>query len=83
MTDAKAKERAPDAALGKDECFVIQGKEAKGTRTLWIDKKSFLLRRIDAYHDFGDFKTESMTSYAAVADGDVDKEQLEFNPPKK
>jgi hypothetical protein len=53
-----------------------------GPQTLWIERKSFLLRQIDEQTTFADFRTETTTSYEPVMDAPVADERLEFNPPK-
>ena len=67
--------RLADAKLGKVDCFCIKGKSADDLITLWIDKKTFLLRRIDEPH-----KT---TTYDPAIDEKVPENSLNFNPQKK
>jgi hypothetical protein len=51
--------------------------------TLWIDKKTFLVRRIDTQTKFGYFRTEKTTTYDPVIDGEITDKMLEFDPPKQ
>jgi outer membrane lipoprotein-sorting protein len=80
MTDTK---RVEDAKLDKVACFRIEGKYADSPMTLWIDQKTFLVRRIDAQKKFDDFRTEETTTYDPVIDGEIPDKQLEFDPPQQ
>jgi len=48
----------------------------------WIDRSSFLLRRLDAASEFSNFSTESTTVYKALLDAPVAANQLRFDPPE-
>ena len=50
--------------------------------TVWIDKRTFLVRRIDERTKFPDFHTEVATTYEPVIDEAVPETLLEFDPPK-
>ena len=51
--------------------------------TLWVDKKTFLVRRIDSQIKFDNFSTQETTTYKPVIDGEVTDKMLEFDPPKQ
>lgn len=51
--------------------------------TLWVDKATFLVRRIDAQHKFTGFRTEETTTYDPVVNAQITDELLEFDPPKQ
>jgi hypothetical protein len=55
----------------------------RGPETLWIDKSSFLLRRIDKETQFDSFRTESTTTYEPLIDERIADKQLQFDPPGK
>jgi hypothetical protein len=61
---------------GKD-----RGSPARGPETLWIDRSTFLLRRIDEQTQFDDFRTESITTYEPLVDVEIADSQLRFDPP--
>jgi outer membrane lipoprotein-sorting protein len=79
MADAK---RIEDGKLGEAECFRIEGRYVEGPETYWIDKKTYLIRRIDERNTFDTFRTEETITYDPVIDEAVADEQLEFRPPK-
>ena len=54
-----------------------------GPQVLWIDKASFLVRRIDEQTTFDNFRTETTTTYEPVLDGPVGDQQLAFDPPQR
>ena len=55
----------------------------RGPQTLWIDKATLLLRRVDEQTTFETFQTETTTTYEPVINGTVSEELLTFNPPKR
>lgn len=73
--------RAKDGKLGKVECFRVEGKFGDNPITLWIDKKSYLVRRIDEQAKFDNFRTEQTTTYDPIIDGKITDKILEFDPP--
>jgi Predicted periplasmic protein (DUF2092) len=80
ITEAK---RIEDAKLDKVDCFRIQGQYGGYPRTLWVDKKTFLVRRIDLERKLGvDFRTERTWIYEPVIDGEISDKMLEFNLPR-
>jgi hypothetical protein len=68
LTDITEAKRIDDAKLDKVDCFRIEGKNADRSMTLWIDQKTFLVRRIDEQNKFDDFRTEQTTTYDPVTD---------------
>lgn len=48
---------------------------------VWIDRVTFLLRRIESSTRFSDFRTECVTSYEPTFDEPIPDEHLEFDPP--
>ena len=78
--------RIEDGKLAKVDCFRVQGATgvpAYGPVTLWIDKATFLVRRIDEQGKFDNFRTEVTTTYDPVIDGEITDKMLEFDPPKR
>lgn len=81
LTDITKAQRIKDAKLDKAECYCIEGELANDSTTLWIDKTTFLVRRIDKQTTFDDFRTETTTTYEPAMDSHVNEKQLEFDPP--
>ena len=79
ITDAK---RIDDAKLGKAYCFRMQGTYGASPLTLWIDKKTSLVRRIDTQNKFANFRTEQTTTYDPLIDTEITDKMLEFNVAK-
>jgi outer membrane lipoprotein-sorting protein len=79
MTDVK---RIEDAKFDNVDCFRVEGKNANNPQTLWLDKNTFLVRRIDSQHTFPNFRTEQTTTYSPVLDSEVTEKMLVFDPPK-
>jgi len=77
--------RVEDAKLDKVDCFRIEGNghRADSSMTLWIDQKTFLVRRIDEQNKFDDFHTVDTTTYDPVTDEEIPDKKLEFDPPKQ
>src|SRR5262249_53719108 len=76
-------QRIGDEKLEKIDCIRIRGKYADAPMTLWIDKKSYLVRRIDQEAKFDDFRTETTTTYDPAVDEQIPDKKLEFDPPKE
>lgn len=55
----------------------------RGPQIVWIDKASFLVRRIDEQTTFDNFRTEATTTYEPVLDGLVTDQLLAFDPPQR
>src|SRR6185503_1188748 len=71
ITEMEAATRIGDAELDGVTCFRVTGTLATTAITLWIDASTFLVRRIDSPQDFGDFRTETTTTYCPVVDAVV------------
>jgi outer membrane lipoprotein-sorting protein len=82
LTDIIEAKRAKDAKLGKVDCFRIDGDFVAGTpMTIWIDKKTFLVRRIDSQHKLDKIRAEETTTYDPVFDKEIPDKNLRFDPP--
>lgn len=77
--------RLNDARLREADCILVQGEKGSDEPvTLWIAKKTFLIRRIDEANKFSDFRTEETTTYEPRIDTDVAPTLLDFGiPPTK
>jgi len=74
--------RIDDAKLFNVDCYRVEGKYIDSMHTLWLDKETFLLRRIDSPREFPTFRTESTTTYDPVVDGEITDQMLIFDPPQ-
>jgi hypothetical protein len=76
-----------DAQLDGMDCYRVRGRYGDRTWTLWIDKKTYLLRRVDEdeyevkMSQGKSFRVSETVIYKPVLDGEVPDETLEFNPP--
>ncbi|MDA1160316.1 MAG: SUMF1/EgtB/PvdO family nonheme iron enzyme [Planctomycetota bacterium] len=70
-----------DGKLQNVECFRLQYNFRDEQITLWIDKQSHLVRRIDEWLKSDDVSIERTTTYDPTIDGKITDEMLEFDPP--
>ena len=74
--------RIDDDFFNDAECFRLQDLVLnKIPTTLWIDKKTFLLRKIYREQEFDNFRTQETTIYKPNLNIDIPDDLLEFNPP--
>ncbi len=81
LTDITEASRIEDAKLDETECFRVHGNFDDSPVTLWIEKETYLVRRIDEETKFEDFQTVDTTTYEPVVDGEIADNLLEYNPP--
>ena len=81
LTEITGAKRAEDGKLDNVECYRIEGKFLDSPYTLWIDKKLYLVRRIDEQQTFDGFRTEDTTTYDPVIDAEIEDKMLDFAPP--
>jgi hypothetical protein len=86
LTQITETKLAEDDKLGKVECFLIEGMWADRPITLWIDKKSYLVRRTDERYEVKEangkaFRVEMTTTYDPIIDEKIADKLLEFDPP--
>ena len=90
--------RIEDAEEGGFECFRIRGQSIRTPRTLgsgensivlrenssiiWIDKQSYLVRRVDESNGYDSFRTDTVTTYSPEINVEIPTEQLEFGAPE-
>ena len=67
---AKVK-RIENAKIDEIECLRIQGQYAGYSMTIWIDKETYLVRRIDSEKKFDNFLTEETTTYKPFIDEEI------------
>jgi hypothetical protein len=73
----------PEADLGGVRCLRLQGQQGPDPVTIWVDAATYLIRRVDTGHAFGDFRTETTTTYEPTLDGEVAEAALAFGVPLK
>lgn len=90
-------EREADDALAGNPCFRITGRtratpytESEGSTTvtvidekvtLWIDRVTFLLRRVEEARTFDTYRSTRITTYTSEINIDIPADQLTFDPP--
>lgn len=82
--------RVEDSLLGQTSCYRIDGTIAldrnenpkEQPTQIWIDRKTFLILRIDEQSQFDDFRTEETTTYEPAFDGEIPEELLAFGAPE-
>ena len=80
LDDAKQIE---DQKLGDIDCIRVTGKFSTAPMTLWLDKSTFHVLRIDQQTILANFRTEEITTYQPVIDKTVDEPSLKFDAPTK
>ena len=74
----KQPKRLEDGKLDKAECFRVEGMWQRRPITVWIDKKSYPVRRIDEPRKFDTFRTERTTTYDPTINDKIADKMLEF-----
>jgi len=93
-----AAERMPDATDRDVPCIRIKGKSQRtpysltqGAQTLtvqdesitlWIDRATLLLRKVEDKKTFSTYTSDSVTTYSPELDVEIPPEQLTFKPPQ-
>jgi hypothetical protein len=81
LTDS---ERLEDEQVDGFDCFRVRGfrwPNSGEPTTVWIDKESFLIRRVYEEQKFEDFSTRTNWYYKPTLNEPVDAELLRFNRP--
>ncbi len=81
LTDVAQARLLEDALVGASACFRVTGTYADWPITLWIDKGSYLVRRIDLTTEISGGPVDHTTTYEPVLDGEVTEAMLAFAPP--
>jgi outer membrane lipoprotein-sorting protein len=82
LTDLTGARRLGDEKIGDADCYRIEGKSGENPMKLWIDKSSFLVRRIDMETQLTYLRIEFTTTYDPVIDSEVNEEMLALDLPK-
>ncbi len=79
LTDLKSPKRLADAALGDDPCYRVEGTLGGQPMTVWIDQRSFLVRRIDRRRQLTKrVQVDTVTTYQPELDAAIPQEALAF-----
>ncbi len=78
MTDLR---RLSDVQCGSSLCSRVEGVYGGTKRVLWIDLKSYLLRRVEFSTEFPEFHTQETTTYEPAINETIAPGALEFRPP--
>ncbi|TWU08241.1 serine/threonine protein kinase [Stieleria varia] len=70
-----------DGKLQNVECFRLEYNFRDEQFTLWIDKQSYLVRRIDERIKVDSIRIERTTNYDPTIDSKITDQMLEFDPP--
>jgi outer membrane lipoprotein-sorting protein len=90
--------RIEDGDVDDFECFRIRGQSIRTPKTLgsgdtgivlhensstiWIDKRSYLVRRVDESNVYDSFSTDTLTTYSPEINVEIPSELLEFGAPE-
>ena len=64
--------------LGSGENSIVL---SENSSTIWIDKQSYLVRRVDESNVYDSFRTETVTTYHPEINVEIPSEQLAFGAP--
>jgi len=82
LTDMTEVTRIGDAVVNEVDCYCITGKWVDRATTIWIDRKTFLVRGIIWKADAGDGMTiESTTSWEPAIGKEISEDELDFKAP--
>ena len=78
--------RIEDGTIGDKSFYRLQSPpqqtpQATSVETVWIDKETFLIRRVFVESQFANFRTESTTDYDASINLPIPPELLAFAHP--
>jgi outer membrane lipoprotein-sorting protein len=72
-----------EGQLGAHACYRVIGAWGKFPMTVWIDKQSHLVRRIDTQMQPNNVRIEETTTYDPVVDADIADDLLKFDSPEQ
>jgi len=74
-------QRMYERKLENVECYCLDFKFDEQRTVLWIDKQSYLIRRIEQWINSEDLYAEWRTTFIPTINGNVTEQMLEFDPP--
>jgi hypothetical protein len=79
LTDLQSLKRLDDGTLGGAACYRIEGTLGDQPMTVWIDRQTFLVRRIDSHRQLTKgVQVDTVTTYEPELDGEIPAEALAF-----
>jgi hypothetical protein len=78
LSDLSQVTRAQSQKWRDEDCFRIDGIQLEGVISLWVDRNTFLIRRLDERKEHDGFRTEKTTTYEPVINEPVDEKLLGF-----
>jgi hypothetical protein len=72
-----------DAKIDNSDCFCIDGKDGASSVSVWVDAKTFLVRRIATRTTFDDCRTVETTTYTPVIDEAIPESSLRLQAPRE
>jgi len=72
-----------EGQLGAHACYQITGAWGTLPMMVWIDKQSYLVRRIDTQMQSDNNHVEETTTYDPIIDSDIADDLLKFDPPEQ
>lgn len=78
LTDLEDAERLADTELEKIGCFVVRGRYGFFDLpvTVWVDRQTFLLRRVFSQRQDSHYGVETITTFAPVIDGQITEDMI-------
>ena len=80
-TDVAHARLLDEARIAASTCFRIAGMYGDAPTTLWVEKRRFLILRIDRWTEIPDGTVEETMTFDPVLDGEVTEKMLAFDPP--
>ena len=81
FADLKDARRLDDADLGSTPCLRVTGTLGRSVRTLWIDRETHVLRRLEDSFSSDEHRSVTTTDYTPVLDEDIAGALLDFGAP--
>jgi hypothetical protein len=70
--------RTPQTLGEGEQAVVLQ----ENSMTIWIDKRTYLVRKVEESNVYDTFSTEAVTNYNPEIDVEIPSELLEFGAPQ-
>jgi outer membrane lipoprotein-sorting protein len=81
LAELRQAERIENGQMYGRTCFRIRGSVLSQSETIWIDRETFLVLRIDEQVDLRGSRAETTTTYEPAMNVEISPEMLEFNAP--
>ena len=81
ITNLKHPTRIRDGRVNGVQCFRVQGEVGDVPTQVWLDKATFLIRKILPCYEFKNFRTEHSIIFFPKMGTKIRDDLLQFNPP--